>query len=63
MKKINNKGFSLIELLAVVLILGILMAISIAAYSSIIDGSRKDTYLDIVRLQAKAVSNLINGGD
>lgn len=63
MKKINNKGFSLIELLAVVLILGILMTISIAAYSSIIDGSRKDAYLDIVRLQAKAVSNLINGGD
>ena len=63
MKKINNKGFSLIELLAVVLILGILMAISIAAYSSIIDGSRKDASLDIVRLQAKAVSNLINGGD
>lgn len=38
MKKINNKGFSLIELLAVVIILGILMTISIAAYSSIIDG-------------------------
>lgn len=63
MKKINNKGFSLIELLAVVLILGILMTISIAAYSSIIDGSKKDAYLDIVRLQAKAVSNLVNGGD
>lgn len=63
MKKINNKGFSLIELLAVVIILGILMTISIAAYSSIIDGSKKDAYLDIVRLQAKAVSNLVNGGD
>ncbi len=63
MKKINNKGFSLIELLAVVLILGVLMSISIFAYSTIIDNSRKDAYLDIVKLQTKAVSNLVNGGD
>lgn len=63
MKKLNNKGFSLVELLGVILLIGILMSMSMIAYSTIVDNSRKDAYLDIIKLQAKAVQNLVNGGD
>ena len=41
MKKLNNKGFTLVELLAVVVILVVLMAIAIPNISSSIERSNK----------------------
>ena len=42
MKKINKKGFSLVELLAVVVILGILAAVGLGVTSNLIDRANKD---------------------
>ena len=42
--KLNNKGFSLIEILAVVVILGIVSTIGIVSVTRLIDNSRKHYY-------------------
>ena len=41
----NNKGFTLIEILAVIIILGILMVIAVPAVTEQISGSRKSSYI------------------
>ncbi len=46
-RKLDNGGFSLIELLAVIVIMGILMIVAIPAMTRYIDNSRKDTYVNI----------------
>lgn len=48
----NNKGFTLIEILAVVTIMGILMGIAITGYSRYISLSRKKAY-DILAKSAE----------
>ena len=42
--KLNNKGFSLIEILAVVVILGIVSTIGIISVTRLIDSSKKHYY-------------------
>lgn len=42
-KYLNNKGFSLVELLAAVTILGILMLVAVVGYSKYIDKAKKDS--------------------
>ena len=41
----NNKGFTLVEILAVIIILGILMIIAIPSVTSYISGSRDSSYI------------------
>ena len=59
MKKLNNKGFSLVELLAVVAIVAILLGLAIAGVSSTIEKSRKQAYIDNVNIQKQGIEALI----
>ena len=60
MKKIlnNKKGFTLVELLAVIVIMGILMMVAIPSISRVIENSRKDTFVDIAKAYANAAKTL-----
>lgn len=60
MKKImkNKKAFSLIELLAVVIIMGILLLIGVISVTEYISESRKDTYLTNARLHVDAARRM-----
>ena len=60
MKKImkNRKAFSLIELLAVVIIMGILLLIGVISVTEYISESRKDTYLTNARLHVDAARRM-----
>ncbi len=42
--KINNKGFSLVELLAVVAIIGILSGLAVVTYTGYLENSRQQAY-------------------
>ena len=59
MKKLNNKGLSLIELLGVVTIMGILFGISILAYSRYISNSRNKAYFTLVQSAETAMNNYL----
>ena len=43
MKKMNKKGFTLVELLAVIVILALIMAIAVVSMSGIMNGARRNT--------------------
>ena len=58
--KMNNKGFSLVEILAVVVILGVISTIGIVSVTRIIDNSRQhyyDTQNDSFIMAAQAYAN------
>ena len=57
MKK-NNKGFTLVELLAVIVIMGILMMVAIPSVTRTIENSRKDTFVDIAKSYGNAARTL-----
>jgi len=52
----NDQGFSIIELMTVVLILAILVAVAVASYTVTAEGSRKVTCLSNQRTLSGAVS-------
>jgi len=63
MKKIKNtKAFTLIELLAVIIILGILMIIAIPSVTSYINNSRKSAYIDTAKQVIASTRNFVNEG-
>ena len=45
MKKIGNRGFTLVELLGVLMILSIIMAIAVPNVISVLDKNKKETYV------------------
>ena len=59
----KNKAFTLIELLAVIIILGILMLIAIPSVTQYINNSRKESYVNSIKELIKGTSSLANSGE
>ena len=60
--KKKKKAFTLIELLAVIIILGILMIIAIPSVTSYINSSRKSAYVDTAKEIVAGARNFVNEG-
>lgn len=54
----NKKGFSLIELLTVIIILGVVATIGISAVSGYINDSRKSSFSDLAKMYIEKASEL-----
>ena len=61
-KQNNHRAFTLIELLAVIIILGILLIIAIPSVTTYISNSRKSSYIDTVKSIIGAARNFTNDG-
>jgi prepilin-type N-terminal cleavage/methylation domain-containing protein len=55
----NKKGFTLIEILAVIIIIAIIVLIAVPSVSSSIENSRKSAYIDIINSYTNKVKNEI----
>ena len=62
-KQKHGIAFTLIELLAVIIILGIIMLIAIPSVTGYINNSRKETYVDTAKELLRGAVNLVNGGE
>ena len=63
MKKMNKKGFTLVELLAVIVILGLLMAIAIPSVTKYITQSRKKTLVNSIDSFITATTTAVNNNE
>lgn len=59
MKRLNNKGFSLVEMMGVIAILGIFLLLAIPALSNLLIEKRKQAYLDSIIIQKNVVEQMI----
>jgi type IV pilus assembly protein PilA len=60
--KMNKKGFTLVELLAVIVILAVILVIAIPNVLSIIDKSRKDSTVSTAKMMVKAAQLAVAQG-
>ena len=58
----KKRGFSLIELLAVIIILGVLMLIAVPSVTNYINNSRKEVYVNTGKELIKGASHLVTKG-
>lgn len=61
--KSNKNGFTLVEMLAVIIILGILMIIAVPSVTSYISQSRKTAYIDTAKSLVTGAKAMINDGE
>ena len=64
MKKIrNNKGFTLVELLAVIVVLAIVMGIAAVAITNVLDTTRKNAFVASARSYIAGAKTLVNSSE
>lgn len=63
MKKLNKKGFTLVELLAVIVILAIVLIIAVPGVLTIIDNSRKDALISSAKTLKDAARLFVTTSD
>lgn len=63
MNKLNKKGFTLVELLAVIVILGVIMLIAIPSIGTIISNSRENSFLSSGKMYISSAQNYVASGD
>lgn len=62
-KMMNKKGFSLVELMIVVVIMGILIAVAIPLYGAITDNANNKTCANNIKVIKNTCSNYYASGD
>lgn len=61
MNKLNKKGFTLVELLAVIVILGVIMLIAIPSIGTIIQNSRLNSFASSGKMYISTAQNYVAG--
>ena len=59
MKKLNNKGFTLVELLAVIVVLAIVMGLAVVAITGVLDNARKATFVADAKSFLEGARNIV----
>jgi len=55
----NNKGFTLVELLAVIVVLAIVMGLAVVGITSVLDNTRKNAFASNAKLFIEGARNLV----
>ena len=64
MKKLkNNKGFTLVELLAVIVVLAIVMSLAVVAITGVLDNARRATFVSEAKSFLEGARNVVNSDD
>ena len=64
MKKIReNKGFTLVELLAVIVVLAIVMSLAVVAITGVLDNARRATFVSEAKSFLEGARNVVNSDD
>ena len=64
MKKMReNKGFTLVELLAVIVVLAIVMSLAVVAITGVLDNARKATFVSEAKSFLEGARNVVNSDD
>ena len=59
----ENKGFTLVELLAVIVVLAIVMSLAVVAITSVLDNARRATFVSEAKSFLEGARNVVNSDD